>query len=135
MQKLYSSKVVTLYQAGLLLGGGREINPANQQEACLVEGFYLGRIKFLHIERPCYLHFSIIEFCIYPSSTVSRRMDTSWQTSSPSPTSTCCTHSRSRTSGCVVRNAVAQIRDYFLNTSEHQGALLGTRYPRYAITF
>ena len=51
MYKLYSSKVETLYQVGLLLAIMGCLPSANQYQACLVQSFY-GRIQFLHVERP-----------------------------------------------------------------------------------
>ena len=52
MYKLQSSKVETWYQAGLLLVGVSYLPSANQNQACLVQEFYLGRIKFLRVKRP-----------------------------------------------------------------------------------
>ena len=52
MLKLYSSKRETVYQAGLLMASRVCLSSANQYQACLVQGFQLGRIKFLYVKRP-----------------------------------------------------------------------------------
>ena len=62
MQKLYSSKVEILYPAVLLLASRGCLPSASQQQACLVQRFYFGRIKFLRVERLYCLSIYVVNF-------------------------------------------------------------------------
>ena len=65
-KKLYSSRVETLYQTGLLLAIRVCLISTNQFQACLVQGLYLGRMKFLRVKRPysCSLHKQVVGMVI-----------------------------------------------------------------------